>query len=150
MGSISRIGRISPLRRPGLWAACILAATGVAGVAAATTARTSAGIVDNLTGLPAYPHLDRAVMDGLWRTESLGRWCSRFTGLTSDSLDAVADWYRQALRQASETDLARDPRFGANPPREGIKLAVGTDYIALYRIPNQATVIELHHCGGSR
>lgn len=148
MGSFSRYGSMPRLRRAGLWVFCLLAAAAAAETAAATVGAT-AGVVDNLTGLPTYPHLDRAAMDGLWRTESLGRWCSLFTALTTDSLDAVAGWYRQALRQASETDLARDPRFGASPHREGIKLAVGTDYVALYRIANQATVIELHHCRGS-
>ncbi|HEX4153860.1 MAG TPA: hypothetical protein VHY75_16760 [Steroidobacteraceae bacterium] len=107
-------------------------------------------LINNLTGLPTYPHLDKAAMDDRWHTESLGRWCARFTGVTSDSLDAVADWYRRSLRQASEIDLARDRRFNAYPTLSGIKLVVGTDYVALYRMPNQPTVIELHRCAGSR
>lgn len=144
MGSISGMGVAARPRVAGLMSAWLLGAMAAAAGAAAAPA------VDNLTGLPAYPHLERAAMDQLWRTENLGRWCTRFTGVTSDTLAVVADWYRQALRQASETDLARDPRFGTSPPREGVKLAVGTDYIALYRIRNQTTVIELHHCGGSR
>ncbi|MGD0502628.1 MAG: hypothetical protein ABSD02_07785 [Steroidobacteraceae bacterium] len=104
----------------------------------------------NLTGLPAYPHLDKAAMDDTWRTESLGRWCAKFTGVTSDSLDAVEDWYRRTLYRASEIDLSRDERFKSFPTLSGIKVVLGVDYVALYRMPNQPTVIELHLCGGSR
>jgi hypothetical protein len=101
----------------------------------------------NLTGLPTYPHLDRAVMDDTWRTESLGRWCAKFTASTTDSLDVVEDWYRRTLHRASETDLTRDDRFKSYPALSGIKLATGVDYVALYRFPNQPTIIELHLCG---
>jgi hypothetical protein len=104
----------------------------------------------NLTGLPTYPHLNRAAMDGTWRIESLGRWCAKFTGVTSDSLDAVEDWYRQTLYRASEIDLTRDERFKGSPALSGIKLVLGVDYVALYRMPNQPTIIELHFCGGNR
>lgn len=104
----------------------------------------------NLTGLPTYPHLDRAAMDDSWRTESLGRWCAKFTGVTGDSLNAVEDWYRRTLYRASETDLTRDERFKSYPALSGIKLVLGVDYVALYRMPNQPTIIELHLCGGNR
>jgi hypothetical protein len=104
----------------------------------------------NLTGLPTYPHLDRAAMDDVWQTESLGRWCAKFTGVTSDSLDAVEDWYRRTLYRASETDLIRDEHFRGYSTLSGIKLVLGVDYVALYRMPNQPTIIELHRCGGSR
>src|ERR1700678_741237 len=98
----------------------------------------SAAATYNLTGLPTYPHLDRAAMDDAWQTESLGRWCAKFTGVTSDSLEAVEGWYRQTLdRRASETDLTRDERFKGYPTLSGIKLVLGVDYVALYRIPNQ-------------
>jgi hypothetical protein len=110
----------------------------------------SPAVTYNLTGLPTYPHLDRAAMDPAWQTESLGRWCAKFTGVTSDSLDAVEDWYRRTLYRASETDLTRDERFRGYPALSGIKLVLGVDYVALYRIPNQPTIIELHRCGGSR
>jgi hypothetical protein len=110
----------------------------------------SSAITYNLTGLPTYPHLDRAAMDDVWRTEILGRWCAKFTGVTSDSLDAVEDWYRRTLYRASETDLTRDERFKGYPTLSGIKLVLGVDYVALYRIPNQPTIIELHRCGGNR
>ena len=85
-----------------------------------------------------------------WQTENLGRWCAKFTGVTSDSLDAVEDWYRRTLYRASETDLTRDERFRGYPTLSGIKLVLGVDYVALYRIPNQPTIIELHRCGGNR
>src|ERR1700677_1517301 len=111
----------------------------------------STAVTSNLTGLPTYPHLDKAAMDDTWRTESLGRWCAKFTGVTSDSLEAVEGWYRQTLdRRASETDLTRDERFKGYPTLSGIKLVLGVDYVALYRIPNQPTIIELHRCGGNR
>jgi hypothetical protein len=102
--------------------------------------------IDNLTGLPTYPNLDRAAMDHVLHTEALGRWCARFTASTWDSLDSVETWYRKTLKRASETDLARDERFGGNPALSGVKLALGRDYVALYRLPNQPTVIELHRC----
>lgn len=105
-----------------------------------------AATVYNLTGLPTYPHLDRSAMDDTWRTENLGRWCAKFTALTADSLDAVSDWYRLHLKDVSETDLSRDRRFAELQGLSGIKLAVGASYVALYRLPNQPTVIELHRC----
>lgn len=104
----------------------------------------------NLTGLPAYPHLDRAAMDDRWRTESLGRWCARFTATTGDSLDAVEDWYRRTLYRASEMDLTREERFKGYRTLSGIKLVLGVDYVVLYRMPDQPTIIELHRCGGNR
>lgn len=107
-----------------------------------------AAVIHNLTGLPTYPHLDKSAMDDTWHTENLGRWCARFTAVTGDSLDAVSEWYRRHLKSASETDLARDRRFGEITGLAGIKLAVGASYVALYRLPNQPTVIELHRCGG--
>jgi hypothetical protein len=108
-----------------------------------------AAVTYNLTGLPTYPHLDKAAMDDTWRTENLGRWCAKFTAVTSDSLEAVEDWYRRMLYRASEIDLSRDERFQGYPTLSGIKLVLGVDYVALYRMPNQPTVIELHLCGGS-
>jgi hypothetical protein len=100
----------------------------------------------NLTGLPTYPNLQRAAMDDVLRTEALGRWCARFTATTWDSLTAVESWYRKTLMRASETDLIRDERFNMYPALSGIKLALGRDYVALYRLPNQPTIIELHRC----
>jgi hypothetical protein len=111
---------------------------------------TGAGATLNLTGLPTYPHLNTAAMDDMWRTESLGRWCARFTGTTADSLDAVEGWYRRTLARASETDLARDERFKDYPSLSGIKLVLGVDYVVLYRMPDRPTMIELHLCGAHR
>lgn len=104
----------------------------------------------NVTGLPTYPNLDRAAMDDVLRTEALGRWCARFTATTTDSLSAVEDWYRKTLLRASETDLERDERFQRYPIFSGIKLALGRDYVAVYRLPNQPTIIELHRCTWAR
>jgi hypothetical protein len=106
--------------------------------------------IPNLTGLPAYPNLSKAAMDDVYRTEALGRWCARFTATTTDSLRAVEDWYRKNLLRASETDLAQDERFKAYPSLSGIKLALGIDYVALYRLANQPTIIELHRCSWNR
>jgi hypothetical protein len=105
--------------------------------------------VPNLTGLPTYPNLDRAAMDPVLHTEDFGRWCARFTATTNDSLETVASWYRQKLRRASETDLARDQRFGRDPALAGVKLSLGRDYVAAYRLPDQRTRIELHRCSWS-
>jgi hypothetical protein len=35
--------------------------------------------VVNLTGLPVFPYLSKAVMDRVTKTDALGHWCSRFT-----------------------------------------------------------------------
>jgi hypothetical protein len=119
----------------------------LAGLAAVATGQPAgAANIKNLTGLPAYPNLERAVMDNVLRTEELGRWCARFTATTTDSLETVEDWYRRTLTRSSVTDLARDERFRPYPTLTGVKLAVGRDYVALYRFPNQPTVIELHRC----
>jgi hypothetical protein len=123
----------------------IAAAAALCGAAAG--APTS---IPNLTGLPAYPNLSKAAMDDVYRTEALGRWCARFTATTTDSLRAVEDWYRKTLVRASETDLAHDERFKVYPSLSGIKLALGIDYVALYRLANQPTVIELHRCSWNR
>jgi hypothetical protein len=100
----------------------------------------------NLTGLPAYPHLSSAAMDKVLKTETLGRWCATFTGGTSDPLATVESWYRKALIRASETDLAKDAQYNVRPLLTGIKLALGIDYVAVFRTPNEETTIELHRC----
>ena len=103
--------------------------------------------VQNLTGLPAYPGLTKAVMDHFSRTDTLGRWCTRFSGETSYSLDAVETWYRKTLRGASETDLVNDDRYKNYLRLSGIKLAIGIDYVTVYRVGNQtSTSIELFRC----
>ena len=100
----------------------------------------------NLTGLPAYPNLTAAAMDERFKTETFGRWCSKFTAETSDSLSTVETWYRKALKRASETDLTKDNQFNYRPKLAGIKLALGIDYVAVYRTSNDETTIELHRC----
>jgi hypothetical protein len=130
---------------------CARSLLGLIAVSALVNAATAApASVPNLTGLPAYPNLTRAAMDDVWRTEALGRWCARFTATTTDSLRTVEDWYRKTLLRASETDLVHDERFKIYPNLTGIKLALGVDYVALYRLANQPTVIELHRCGTGR
>ena len=89
-------------------------------------------------------------MDEVYRTEALGRWCARFTATTTDSLQAVEDWYRKTLVRASETDLVHDEQFNWYPGLSGIKLALELDYVALYRLANRSTIIELHRCGWNR
>ena len=110
------------------------------------TARPDTTVIDNLTGLPTYPNLSSAAMDRVYRTETFGRWCARFTASTSDSLSSVETWYRKVLIRASESDLAKDDRYKVYPNLSGVKLAVGIDYVALYRTSNQQTNIELHRC----
>jgi hypothetical protein len=109
-------------------------------------ARPAASVVENLTGLPAYPNLTSATMGKLLKTETFGRWCAKFTAESSDSLAAVETWYRKALLRASETDLANDAAYNYRPRLMGIKLALGIDYVAVYRTANDATTIELHRC----
>jgi hypothetical protein len=106
--------------------------------------------IDNLTGLPAYPNLTSGAMDRAFRTEALGRWCARFSGTTGDSLVTVEGWYRKTLRHASETDLANDRQYQSLGSLSGIKLALGLDYVAVYRIDRQRTFIELHRCQWSQ
>jgi hypothetical protein len=105
--------------------------------------------VANFTGLPAYPNLTSAAMERMLKTETFGRWCARFTAETSDSLSTVEAWYRKALIRASETDLTQDDQYRIHPKLAGIKLALGIDYVAVYRAPNQETTIELHRCSWS-
>jgi hypothetical protein len=103
--------------------------------------------VYNLTGLPAYPNLKRAKMDGVERTDTLGHWCTRFAAETFDRLDLVEAWYRKALVNASETDLTKDQRYKDYFKLSGIKLALGIDYVTVYTTADQSTTsIELFRC----
>ena len=106
--------------------------------------------VYNLTGLPLYPNLSRAKMDGVARTDALGHWCNRFAAETFDRNDVVQDWYRKALVNASETDLNNDERYKSLVKLSGIKLALGIDYVTVYRTANQTTTsIELFRCSAA-
>ena len=104
--------------------------------------------VRNLTGLPLFPSLSRAAMNRFARTDKLGRWCSRFAAETSYPMDKVEAWYRKALPGASETDLTQDEMYKSYPGLNGIKLAVGIDFVTIFRVANQTTTsIELFNCG---
>jgi hypothetical protein len=101
----------------------------------------------NLTGLPLYPNLTSAQMDGVTKTDAMGHWCMRFAAETFDSLDLVQDWYRRALPAASETDLNHDERYNGYTSLIGIKLAFGIDSVTVFRAANQShTSIELFKC----
>jgi hypothetical protein len=103
--------------------------------------------VRNLTGLPAYPNLSSAVMDGVFRTDNLGHWCMRFWASASDSLTVVEAWYRKSLIGASEIDLASDTTYKNYVGLAGIKLATGIDYVVVYKTTSQApTSIDLYRC----
>ena len=103
--------------------------------------------VYNLTGLPTYPNLTAAKMDRVVKTDTMGHWCSRFAAETSAPLEVVENWYRKALAQASETDLNNDARYKDYYELSGIKLAVGIDYVTVFRTGDRsATSIELFRC----
>ena len=113
-----------------------------------TTRSAWAKEVYNLTGLPVYPYLTTADMDSVARTDALGHWCTRFTAQASAPLEVVEEWYRKALVKPSETDLHNDQRYRNYVNLSGIKLAVGIDYVTVFRIGNQPTTsIELFKCG---
>ncbi|HEX3912672.1 MAG TPA: hypothetical protein VHW71_04125 [Steroidobacteraceae bacterium] len=101
----------------------------------------------NLTGLPAYPNLTRAVMDSVFRTDTLGHWCMRFWAATSDSLPAVEAWYEKTMVGVSEIDLAHDKTYKNYAGVVGVKLVLGIDYVVLYKTAAQApTSIDLYRC----
>lgn len=103
--------------------------------------------IQNLTGLPAYPHLRSVTMDRIPKTDVLGHWCLRLTADSYDSLDAVQDWYRKALVGASESDLTHDESYKAYKELSGIKLSLDLDYADIYKTAPQATTsIRLVKC----
>jgi hypothetical protein len=124
-------------------AVCRLALIALAGL----VPPASADVANNYTGLPVFPSLSRAAMDKLTKTDTLGRWCSRFAAETSSPLDAVEEWYRKALSRASETNLTNDATYKPYPGLSGIKLALGIDYVTVFRFSGQtSTSIELFRC----
>jgi hypothetical protein len=130
-----------PLKRSKL-AAIPMAAQLLAGAPYAISAETS-----NLTGLPAYPNLNRAVMDGTFKTDTLGHWCMRFWADTSDSLPEVASWYRKILIGSSEIDLTHDKTYKNYSGIVGVKIVLGIDYVVVYKASSQAsTTIDLYRC----
>ncbi len=103
--------------------------------------------VGNLTGLPAYPNLSNAVMDGTFKTDTLGHWCMRFWADTADSLTAVEAWYRKALIGSSEIDLMHDKIYKKYNGVVGVKIVLGIDYVVVYKTSSQAsTSIDLYRC----
>jgi hypothetical protein len=107
--------------------------------------------VYNLTGLPVYPYLSAAQMDSVARTDTMGHWCTRFAAEASAPLAVVEDWYRKALINASETNLHNDAGYRNYVNLSGIKLAVGLDYVTVFRVGNgSATSIELFKCSAGR
>jgi hypothetical protein len=102
---------------------------------------------DNLTGLPAYPNLSNAVMDGTFKTDALGHWCMRFWADTADSLTSVEAWYRKALIGSSEIDLTHDKTYKNYREIVGVKIVLGIDYVVVYKTSSQsATSIDLYRC----
>lgn len=102
---------------------------------------------DNLTGLPAYPNLNSAIMDSTFKTDTLGHWCMRFWADTSDSLATVEAWYRKALVGSSEIDLTRDKIYKKYASVVGVKIVLGIDYVVVYKTSTQApTSIDLYRC----
>ena len=101
----------------------------------------------NLTGLPAYPNLSRAVMDRVFRTDTLGHWCMRFWAATSDPLPVVESWYKKSMLGLSEVDLSHDKNYKNFPGLFGVKLVSGIDYVVVYKTASDApTSIDLYRC----
>ena len=123
-------------------AASLLAAQLLAAALPADAADTR-----NLTGLPAYPNLTSAVMDSVFRTDTLGHWCMRFWAATTDSLPVVESWYKKAMLGSSEIDLSHDKTYKNYPGVIGVKIVLGIDYVVLYKTARQApTSIDLYRC----
>jgi len=109
------------------------------------------GDTSNLTGLPAYPNLTRAVMDGTFKTDTLGHWCMRFWADSADSLATVEAWYRKALIGSSEIDLTHDKTYKNYSGVVGVKIVLGIDYVVVYKTSSQApTSIDLYRCSPPR
>jgi hypothetical protein len=101
----------------------------------------------NLTGLPAYPNLNSAIMDGTFKTDTLGHWCMRFWADSADSLTTVEAWYRKVLIGSSEIDLTHDKSYKNYRGLVGVKIVLGIDYVVVYKTSSQAaTTIDLYRC----
>ena len=101
----------------------------------------------NLTGLPAYPNLSSAVMEGTFKTDTMGHWCMRFWADTSDSLTTVEAWYRKTMLGSSEIDLTHDKTYKNYSGLVGVKIVLGIDYVVVYKTSGQApTSIDLYRC----
>jgi hypothetical protein len=109
----------------------------------------AADIDRNTTGLPAYPHLQSAMMDPVARTTQ-GKQCTHYAADSPDPLETVESWYRQALPGAVESDVNQDSIYGSYFKLTGIRLARGNDFLTVYRLANgNLTSIELFKCTGS-
>jgi hypothetical protein len=105
------------------------------------------GDVANPTGLPLYPTLTSARLEPRLRTDWLGHWCMHLSATTADSLEAVENWYRHAMRAASETDLRHDGDYGGSETLDGIKLSLRIDSVAIYKTSRATpTSIALTRC----
>src|SRR6202522_1182295 len=134
-------------RRSSLGSIAILLAFSLLSTAPNALARE----VYNLTGLPVYPYLTTADMDDVARTDTMGPWGTRFRAGASAPLEVVENWYRKALINASETNLRNDQRYRDYSNLTGIKLAVGVDYVTVFRNGNQPTTsIELFKCSRAK
>jgi hypothetical protein len=72
---------------------------------------------------------------------------AQLTADTYDSLDAVQEWYRKTLVNASESDLTHDPSYKAYTELSGIKLSRDLDYVDIYKSAPQATTsVRLVKC----
>ena len=106
----------------------------------------AADIDPNTTGLPTYPHVRRAVMDGVARN-TLGRQCTHYAAESGDSLEKVEAWYRSALPGAVESDVNENSVYGSYFKLSGIRLTRGSDFLTVYTIHSGAsTSIELFKC----
>jgi hypothetical protein len=108
--------------------------------------------LQNPTGLPVYPNIDKARLDDRLRTDDFGRWCMRLSARSLDSLGAVEDWYRRALSTASETDLRNDRDYQSGYAAvDGIKLTMNLAFVAVYKASRGApTSIDIVRCGTLR
>ena len=109
-------------------------------------ASPAADVDPNMTGLPTYPHLRRAMMDSVSRS-TLGRQCTHYAAESADPLEAVEAWYRTALPGAVESDVNQNSIYGSYFKLTGIKLTRGNDFLTVYRTANGiSTSIELFKC----
>ena len=87
------------------------------------------------------------VMDGTFKTDTLGHWCMRFWADTSDSITTVEAWYRKAMLGSSEIDLTHDKNYRNCNGLVGVKIVLGIDYVVVYKTSGQApTSIDLYRC----
>ncbi len=116
-----------------------------------STARAAPPEVQNPTGLPIYPNLTSAFLEDRLKTDAVGHWCMHLNATTGDSLDAVENWYRRAMRTASETDVRHDGTYDDRGNLDGIKLSVNIDSVAVYKASKASiTSIDLVRCSPRR